>query len=229
MPPGAGIHSGAIWIELAYAIIILLTCFIIYVRTKELYDLTSHKGIKYFRNAFLFFGLAYFLRFFVRFFVIGFHIPRGASLSVAILLPLIAVIFVYATTMAVFYLVYSATWKKLDEKIIKEKWLHLTAILISLASLFFAAPFLPVIIQTALLLYAVMELYTNKETKKQKKHHSDFRIIYLLLLVFSVLNIADIAIPNFFRTVQIIIYILSAAIFLLILGKVIQKTRVKNE
>ncbi|MCK5698593.1 MAG: hypothetical protein KAH93_02010, partial [Candidatus Aenigmarchaeota archaeon] len=46
-------------IELAYTFIVVVLCFLVYYKTREIYDLTGYKGIKYFRRAFLFFGLAY--------------------------------------------------------------------------------------------------------------------------------------------------------------------------
>ena len=47
-----------LWIEPIYSVIIILFSLFIYLRTKEIYELTYYKGIKYFRNAFLFFGIA---------------------------------------------------------------------------------------------------------------------------------------------------------------------------
>jgi len=52
-------------IEFIYTSLIVLLCFYVDYKTKEIYELTKHKGIKYFRNAFLFFGLSYGLRFMV--------------------------------------------------------------------------------------------------------------------------------------------------------------------
>ena len=61
MPPGPGIgflKGPDLWVELTFATIIVVASLIIYLRTKELYELSEHKGIKYFRNTFLFFALA---------------------------------------------------------------------------------------------------------------------------------------------------------------------------
>ena len=52
--------------ELIYSFVIILCSLLIYFETKELYELSSHKGIKYFRRSFLFFGIAYFVRYFIK-------------------------------------------------------------------------------------------------------------------------------------------------------------------
>jgi len=54
-----------LWVDAIYTFIIILVCGIIYAKTRELYALTGHKGIHYFRNVFLFFALSYFFSFLV--------------------------------------------------------------------------------------------------------------------------------------------------------------------
>ena len=44
--------------EIVYSFVIIVCSLMIYFGTKELYKLTSHKGIKYFRQSFLFFAFA---------------------------------------------------------------------------------------------------------------------------------------------------------------------------
>jgi len=58
MRPGP--DSIFMYIELGVA---LIFCLLLYFKTREVYSLTKHTGIKYFRDAFLFFGFAYLLRF----------------------------------------------------------------------------------------------------------------------------------------------------------------------
>ena len=55
--------------ELIYTLIIIIMCGIIYFKTKEIFDLTKHKGIGFFRNTFLFFALSYLMRFFGQIFM----------------------------------------------------------------------------------------------------------------------------------------------------------------
>ena len=60
MPPQIGA-------ELIYSFVIIACSLMVYYGTKELYELSSYKGIKYFRQAFLFFAIAYFFRYSIRF------------------------------------------------------------------------------------------------------------------------------------------------------------------
>jgi len=71
MPPPLFLINPNFLIELVYSVILTISCLIIYFKTSEIYKLTSHKGIKYFRMTFLFFAASYFLRFFTKMFVLG--------------------------------------------------------------------------------------------------------------------------------------------------------------
>ena len=53
--------------ELIYSFVIILCSLMVYFGTKELYELSSYKGIKYFREAFLFFAIAYAFRSVIKF------------------------------------------------------------------------------------------------------------------------------------------------------------------
>ena len=46
-----------------YSAIIVFICFIIVMKTDRLFKISSHQGIRYFRNAFLFYGIAFALRY----------------------------------------------------------------------------------------------------------------------------------------------------------------------
>ena len=58
-------------VEIIYTLLIVVLCFLVYFRTKNIFDLTKHRGIQYFRNAFLFFGLAYSARLLIHLIMIG--------------------------------------------------------------------------------------------------------------------------------------------------------------
>jgi len=46
-----------------YSIIVAFICFIIVLKTDRLFRISSHQGIRYFRNAFFFYGLAFIFRY----------------------------------------------------------------------------------------------------------------------------------------------------------------------
>ena len=97
--------------EILYSFVIIICSLMIYFTTKELYELTSHKGIKYFRLSFLFFALAYFFRSFIKITLLSLEtrdlisvMPTFASITFFA--------FMYFSSMAIFYLLYSVICKK---------------------------------------------------------------------------------------------------------------------
>jgi len=96
---------------------VVILCFLIYLKTRESYELTKHSGIKYFRDAFLFFGLSYVARFFFSLIFLSrmafdIHIPRN------IIMPGFIFIMGYLSTIGIFYLMFGFLWKKFDNKMI---------------------------------------------------------------------------------------------------------------
>ncbi len=204
--------------ELIYAFIIIAISLIIYFSTKELYELSKHKGIKYFRLAFLYFAIAYFFRTFILFIIRYFNIGRILDFSPRLFGPLTMFIFMYASTMAILYLLYSLIWKKLGEN--KLKLFHIIAIAISAVSIFTRSIGILLWIQILLMIFVITTGYQSY--KKQDKKKSLY-IIYVLLFIFWILNILDIIIPDFFRLIKLFIYLVSILLFLIIQHKVSRK------
>ena len=97
--------------EIIYSFVIIVCSLMIYFGTKELYRLSSHEGIKYFRLSFLLFAFAYFFRSFIK--IILFYFDKQ---EIRTILPLFGnltlFIFVYFSVMAIFYLIYSVMHKR---------------------------------------------------------------------------------------------------------------------
>ena len=150
--------------EIIYSFTIVVCNLMIYFGTKELYALSSHKGIKYFRQSFLFFALAYFFRSFIQFVLmgLGIHIRNLDTFGVWILL-----IFIYSSTMAIFYLVYSVMWKKWDKKI-RSYHLHILAIVISLISI--STGTVNILLTLQILLFLFVAVVSSPIYKKKKNH-----------------------------------------------------------
>jgi len=207
--------------EIIYSFVIIVCGLMIYFGTKELYKLSSHKGIKYFRQSFLFFALAYFFRSFIK--IILFYFDAG---EIRTLLPVFGditlFVFMYFSSMAIFYLIYSVMWKKWESKSAIYLF-HLVAFVISMIIILFRSPFIYFLINLLLFVFIAFVFYKSyKQSKKKKSHNLYF--IYFLLFVFWIFNIIDILIPNYLRTFQLFIYLISLGIFLSILYKVIRKT-----
>jgi len=231
MPPqhfGQGFNQmmqASFGMEVFYSFVIILCGILIYFGTKELYQLSSHKGIKYFRLAFLFFAISYFFRSIIKFSLL-FLDPKQLMNNFPILFgPLPKLIFIYFSSIAVFYLLYSVLWKKLETKNLLP-FFHALAILLALATNLFNDSLFYLIINLILLVFvAIVFLVSHKDSKKKKKK-SWFYLIYLLLFVFWGLNILDILVQTFLQTFQLLIYLASTAIFLFILYRVLRRTGV---
>jgi hypothetical protein len=207
--------------ELIYAFIIILVSLMVYFGTKELYELSNHKGIKYFRQAFLFFAIAYFFRSLIKFGILFFDIRQIIHFAPYLLGPLTQLIFIYSSFMAIFYLLYSVSWKKIDKSENKIHIFHFTAAIIALLSVIFNNPIFYLIINILLFVFVTIIFFVSHNNSKKKKNN--LHIIYFLLFLFWLLNTLDILIPDALQSFQLLIYLFSIGIFLTILYKVLKK------
>lgn len=214
-------------LEIIYSFVIIICSLMIYFGTKELYELSNHRGIKYFRQAFLFFAIAYFFRSFIKFVLSYFDVRAILDISTMVFSPILAqatlFIFIYFSSMAVFYLLYSVMWKKLNNGSDKIIFFHLTALVIALIIILSANQFIYLWLNIILFLVLAIIFFVAHKNKRKRSKKYDLYVIYLLLLIFWVLNILDILIPDVLQTFQLVIYIFSLGIFLSILYKVLKK------
>jgi hypothetical protein len=223
-PPIGKFLVGGIGIELVYSFIIIICSLMIYFATKEMDKLTSYKGIKYFRLAFLFFALAYFFRYFIQFFLFSFNLNGILEFSPMFFGAIQLLIFLYFSSMAIFFLLYSVMWKKWNHSKLTIVLFNIFALIIAFASIFFRGIFVYLTINIILLLVVLFILFiAHKNSKKKSKSGSPF-IIYLLLSIFWILNITNILIPRFLSIYQLLVYLVSVLLFMLILYKVLRKT-----
>ncbi|MFH0875639.1 MAG: hypothetical protein V1859_06890 [archaeon] len=213
------------WIELVYSLVLIITCTVIYLKTKEMYKLTSYRGINYFSKAFLFFALAYFFRFFFGFFFKLFFIlnefrPSMAGFRVG------SIFFVFASTMAALYVLYSVIWKKASEKDFT-LFLYAIAAIVTLSVDIFLNPIFHIIGIIGLFLAAIIiniidarKVNERKQKKKQGSHSLSFA--YVLILLFWLLNVVSLELPWFFLELKLIVYAISAGLFMIIAYRVIR-------
>lgn len=199
----------------------------IYFGTKKIYELSSYKGLKYFRQSFLFFALAYFSRSFIKFFLFYFdaskilNISRNASYILISHLTLF--IFIYISSIAIFYLAYSLMWKKWRSEKLILTLLHLIAVLFALVILFSNSIAYYILINIAIIVFVSFCIYSSYNGNKIKKRSHKLYIIYFLLSGFWLLNVIEILIPSYLENFQILIYISSLTLFLIMLYKVLKK------
>ncbi len=172
--------------ELIYSIIIIALCLIIYFKTKEIYKLTSHKGIGFFRNTFLFFALAYFIRFLLQIFRLT-TMTLGMDLRRQFMGPFPLAIIGYLSTMAIFSLTLSTVSRFFKKKHIY-LFAHIIAIIIAITVSLTRSAEILTLTQLIVLTFAIaMSFFKYGKSKK----FSSIFLIYPLLFVFWILNLVS--------------------------------------
>ncbi|NMG83750.1 MAG: hypothetical protein GIS02_06070 [Methanosarcinales archaeon] len=222
MPPFHLIDPTRLAVELAYTLIVVFLCFTIYYKTREIYDLTRHEGINYFRLTFLFFGFAYISRFIsilLKLMVITFDIdfPRH-------IFGIFPLVFIgYFSTMAILSLTYSILWKKLQ---IKHSFLifNVIALLISGIAFISRSSFILTLSQAVLLIFTSIIIVYYIISKSGKI--SRLYILYILFFLFWMVNIIALGPRRFIPfEVQTVFQIISVVVIGIIYHRVTKWTR----
>src|SRR5271157_3434978 len=209
--------------EIIYSFVIIVCSLMIYFGTKELYDLSSYKGIKYFRQAFLFFAIAYLFRFIIEFTVVS--VNHGILEVYPLIFGYFALFFfMYLSSISIFYLIYSMSWKKFKDRSKKPYLFHAIAIIIALASIFFNNQIFYIGLNVLLLVSAIIMVGVASYNQKHKSTKNNLLMIYLLLFIFFILNVFNILVPIFLESLKLVVYLISLGIFLAILYKVLKKS-----
>jgi len=203
--------------KLIYAIAILLICIIIVYKTNRLFHLSSHPGIRYFRNAFFFYGMAFFSRY-----ILNYLIGSFASI----------VFFEFFLIIAGFFLLYSLIWRHLE----KEKW-SASSLFNSKISLFYAMALALVLIDflwgtifvmlaSQVIVFVIASILSFKNYKKrQKSRFPGFYFLAMLLMLSAwILNSLAAFFFNWNLVALINVYIFNVLFFLVFLFGVVKFT-----
>ncbi len=226
IPPPHMLINPSFWIEIFYALIIIITSLIIYFRTTEVAKLSQHKGIKYFRMTFLFFSISYLLRGILSLYKILVGRPRFGSLGL-VGLPLFLI--VYFSTMAFLYLIYSLIWKefKHPDKIVIV--LHFIAFLIAIFTFVLTRSGFAIfsLIQLILLILAIiLSVKKHNINKKKRKGLSQYYIIYIMFFASWIINnMATFLFTNVSVLLGGFIYIISILLLIMVMIKIIKITK----
>ena len=226
MPPFHLIDPTRLAVELAYTLIVVFLCFTIYYKTREIFDLTKHEGIKYFRITFLFFGLAYISRFIIvllKLIVITFDIYFPIHIFVIIPLVFIG----YFSTMAILSLTYSILWKKLhiNHTFLKHTFIlfNIVAIIISGIAFFSRSPYILVLAQAVLLIFTsiIIAGYIFSNSRKTSRLY----MLYILFFLFWIVNLIALGPGRFLSfEIQTVFQVISIAVIGIIYYKVAKWT-----
>ena len=98
--------------KIVYALIMCGICGLIVIKLDRLFKLSDHQGLRYFRNAFFFYGISFIMRFILG----GIDNPLGSEKLNSFFYFLTNQLFGFFTIMAGFFLFYSLTWRKLEKE-----------------------------------------------------------------------------------------------------------------
>jgi hypothetical protein len=212
------------WIlELFYALIISSICLIIFFKADRFFKLSSHRGIKYFRNAFLFYCVAFIARY-----IFGIFSDLSWTYS-----EILRVSFEYFIIMAGFFLLYSLIWKKIESSKKTSSLLngrififHLIALILAILDglwqtydfMFFSQMFI-------FFCASIIALSNSIKDGKNHKFLGSYFIAMLLGLTAWVLNFVVATFLNWRHLVLIDIGIINLTFFLLFLYGVVKITK----
>ena len=216
-------------LKLIYAFIIVFICFIIVIRTHRLFKLSLHQGIRYFRNAFLFYGLGFFVRYILGTPYLGKWLRIDALISGGI--------FAFFLMMAGFFLLYSLIWRKIES----ENKTHLSSLINGKILIFYLMAIVLIVLgglwethyfiflsQIFVFSFAVIISFNNYIQNGTKGKFLKYYFVAMLLsLVAWALNFLVALYFNWDQAILSGIYIINLIIFFLFLFGVVRVARVK--
>jgi len=199
--------------ELAFTIVLIMLCLVIYFKTKELFGLTRYKGIDYFRKTFLFLAISYLFKFISTAIMLS-TINSGFPMQRSPLVPISLMLVSYFSTMAIIYLFLSFSWKNIKLKYIS-LFAPVLAALISVFAFISRESLIVVSCQALLLLFA--GIFSHAVHKKSKEFSKLFAI-YILLSIFWLIGLVQLSPRRFFPPglnfiAQLISFIILIAIY----------------
>lgn len=205
-------------LKIAYALVITSICMIIFLKTDKFFKLSSHEGIRYFRNAFFFYGLAFLTRYF---FGVFFDTATGNIIIWAI--------FEYFVILAGFFLLYSLIWKKFNpsneySSLFNPRVIvfHLMAIIIALLDALWGSYNIMFFSQIIIFFYVSLISYSNYRKNPQRKFLKFYFVAMLFELFAWIFNLIAAQIFLWDREFWLIVGIINVTFFLLILYGIIR-------
>lgn len=209
-------------LKVTYALVICFICAVIVLKTDRMFKLSDYQGLRYFRNAFFFYGLAFFVRF-----ILG---------SVSTLAENSVYFFEFFIIAAGFFLLYSLIWKRIEREKsyhsflnVRSGVLYTVALLIVLLNLILNTSFFMYFSQIAL--FMAMSFISYQKWKKGGEKHLFLRyysIIMILGLIAWILNMALDYFLNWNKVIQMGVYGLNILFFIFFLYVITKITKSKN-
>jgi len=210
-------------LKIIYALAILFICTLIVMKADRLFKISDYQGIRYFRNAFFFFGLSVVVRF-----ILG-SITTTNPETYSIV---IRFFFEFFTVVASLFLLYSLIWKKIEKQKKHHSLLNLSALTFYLIALVIVGCdwvlkmyFVFYLFQIILFLLILVVAFKNYLTLRREY---PFLKVYLITVSAGLVSwILDglLYLTGENKIIQMIVYGLSTIFFFLFLKGVINLTR----
>ena len=205
-------------IKIFYALIVVFICAVIVIKTDRLFRLSLHNGIRYFRNAFFFFGVGFIFRYFLNVF------PSY---------PVNKIVFEFFMIMAGCFLLYSLLWKRIESF---GRDYH-SSLFNPYVLIFYLISFIIVFVdylwstyygmfgsQIVLFSFASIISYINYQRNRTRPFLKFYFIAMILSLTAWLLNAGASLLLNWNQGILIASYLLNIIIFLVFLFGVVRVT-----
>src|SRR3989344_627760 len=217
-------------LKILYGLIVVIICMIIVFKTDKIFRLILYKGIRYLRNAFLFYGLAFFIRY-----IIGGLIIFGIlnqSLNVTEIL-----LFEFFLVMAGFFLLYSLIWKRIEgigykypSTLVNPRIGIFYFITLGIVYLDFVWETFHFMFFSQIAIFTIAMIISLRNFVKGSRQHRFLKFYFLamfLSLVAWILNAISAYYYNWDKGIMINILLINIIIFLLFLYGVVKVTKRK--
>lgn len=209
--------------KLVYSLIVVAICLLIVFRSNKFFKLSLHNGIRYFRNAFLFFAVGFFIRYIVKFIIPENYFPHYNTI--------ITSLFEFFLITGGFFLLYSLMWGKFEVKKGSRSSLlnfriaifYILSIIIVLLDYLWNTIYFMFALQIIIFLYASIVSFTKINKNKQRQFPKLYFIAMLLAFSAWTLNALVILLGLGLSSV-INIYLLNLIFFFLFLYGVVKVT-----
>lgn len=210
-------------LQFFYTFAIAAICAVIVVKTDRLFHLSLHQGIRYLRNAFLFYGVGFIIRSLigVRF------IPHG----------ILNVLFEFFLIMAGFFLLYSLLWKRIEispkkyTSSLLNPWIiifYALALIIAIIDNLWETYTFMFFSQIILYVFASVKSFRNYKNKGKQHKFLKFYFIAMVLSLFAwTLNAVTALIFRWNQILVFGVYSMNLIIFFLFLYGIINVTKGK--
>ena len=218
-------------IKIFYGLIIGIICLTIVAVSHRLYHLSFYEGIRYFSNAFLFFGIAFLIRYIIGG-IAAFGIIDISYATIA------NILFEFFLLMAGFFLIYSLLWKKIEgsranlSSIFNMRILifYIMAVIITILDYLWGFYYFMFIAMVFIFVFASIISYINYLRNGKKGRFLKFYFIAMILaLVAWLLNAVTAIFLNWERSFLVWVYFINIVIFLLFLYGIIKITKRPNK